>query len=328
MKYVSLFSGIGGFEVAIHKIFENPVCLGYSEVKPSAIKVYQHHYPNHNNLGDITKIKSNILQKIAKEGCDLLVGGFPCTNLSSMASIAGDDRGLKGIKSCLFYTMLKVIKIIKPKYILIENNYSMSKLNKNIITEQLQQLFKTPLYINMIDSADFGVQSRKRLFWTNFEIKKAPKTCIQTWENILLPKKDIIPYILTKSMINCINCLVSVNNISETRLAKNIHNNNYKFITKKTENKKSRWDLHLKSDNNNIKSQTFVGSGGGGNNIFIDRRFHKKYFIIRYFTPLEVERLFHYEDDYTVGLSKTARYNTLGNSVVPEVVKYILLNII
>jgi len=34
MKYISLFSGIGGFEQAIHEVFPDAECLGYSEIDP------------------------------------------------------------------------------------------------------------------------------------------------------------------------------------------------------------------------------------------------------------------------------------------------------
>ena len=56
MKYISLFSGIGGFEVAIHRKWPNAVCLGYSEIKPSAIKVYETHFPDHINIVFLLKV--------------------------------------------------------------------------------------------------------------------------------------------------------------------------------------------------------------------------------------------------------------------------------
>lgn len=58
MRYLSLFSGIGGFEVAIHQVFGHQAkCVGYSEIDKHAIAEYGRHYPSHKNLGDITKIK-------------------------------------------------------------------------------------------------------------------------------------------------------------------------------------------------------------------------------------------------------------------------------
>lgn len=76
MKYISLFSGIGGFEIAIHRVFPEAVCLGYSEIRPAAIKVYEEHFPDHYNLGDITQITNEEITELVKDGCDLIVGGF------------------------------------------------------------------------------------------------------------------------------------------------------------------------------------------------------------------------------------------------------------
>ena len=88
MKYLSLFSGIGGFELGIEKKGE---CVGYSEFDPSCDKqkckgyhtaisqykskcgtcgkiktqyapiIYEKHFPTHTNFGDITKINATKL---------------------------------------------------------------------------------------------------------------------------------------------------------------------------------------------------------------------------------------------------------------------------
>ena len=118
MKYLSLFSGIGGFEVAIHRIFPNAQCIGYSEVKPHAIDIYEHHFPDHKNLGDITKISNSTIKQVTKNGCDLVVAGFPCTNLSSMANIRGKYFILSLITKTLSYTILisDLILLQRTKY--------------------------------------------------------------------------------------------------------------------------------------------------------------------------------------------------------------------
>jgi len=54
MKYLSLFSGIGGFEIGISNVYPDAICVGFSEVDKHAIQVYTHHFPEHENLGDIT----------------------------------------------------------------------------------------------------------------------------------------------------------------------------------------------------------------------------------------------------------------------------------
>ena len=45
IKYLSLFSGIGGFELAIQSIFPNAECVGFSEIDKHAIKTYKKHFP-------------------------------------------------------------------------------------------------------------------------------------------------------------------------------------------------------------------------------------------------------------------------------------------
>lgn len=69
MKYLSLFSGIGGFELGIGPKHE---CVGFSEIDKYAVQIYQKHFPEHKNWGDITKINENELPEF-----ELLVGGFP-----------------------------------------------------------------------------------------------------------------------------------------------------------------------------------------------------------------------------------------------------------
>ena len=76
MKYLSLFSGIGGFEVALHSIFPLSQCLGFSEIKPEAITVYQQHFPTHQNIGDITLLTENTIQDLVKNGCDIIIQGL------------------------------------------------------------------------------------------------------------------------------------------------------------------------------------------------------------------------------------------------------------
>ena len=185
MKYFSCFSGIGGFEVAIQSVFPDAECVGYSEINPYTLNVYQKHFPNHKNFGDITKINSNELPDF-----DLLVGGSPCQDLS----IAKKDReGLDGKQSGLFWNIVEIIKVKKPKWIVIENVASMSKANRELISQELGKamgveslpyacLNKTsntewlpfaPMeYLPCIEinASLVSAQNRNRLFWANFLI--------------------------------------------------------------------------------------------------------------------------------------------------------------
>jgi len=247
IKYVSLFSGIGGFEVAIHKKWPDAKCLFYSEVKPSALKVYESHFPSHLNLGDITNITEKKIKEIVKDGCDLLVGGFPCTNLSSMANINGNSEGLEGPKSGLFWEMIRIIKIVnkitgKKVNVIFENNFSMTNKNKKLITNIIKEEYPN-IYMTPLNGAEFGVQRRKRIFWTNFSIEKSNIKCTQTWSDVL-DKVDTNPNI-SDNYLNLMNKCITVKrkeNLKDILQVLKKENDQYYFEKKTINNKyKSRW---------------------------------------------------------------------------------------
>jgi site-specific DNA-cytosine methylase len=151
LKYMSLFSGIGGFEVGIQNIFPNAKCVGYSEIDKHALSVYRKHFPSHPYLGPVQDITGDY--KI-----DLLVGGSPCQDLSANNL---NGKGLKGKKSKLFYEYLRILRQTKPKYFILENVGSMKDKDKNIITKLLGV---SPIVMN---SNQVSAQNRKRYYWTN-----------------------------------------------------------------------------------------------------------------------------------------------------------------
>lgn len=331
VRYLSLFSGIGCFEYALQKVFPESYCVAYSEIDPYAIKIYNHHYPDHHNIGDITKLSKKQIKRLGR--IDLVFGGFPCTNLSSMTAMRGNHSGLAGPKSGLFYNMLKVLEWTK-KYnpdvkFIIENNNSMKKMWKDHITEQLSKLYTVNHIV--LNNADFGVQSRKRIIWTNFPIQPPNQNLdIQTWTDVLEPYEDVLQYRLTDKMINCLNSTYSRIKSTQTKIAVKNSENRYEFIYKKDIGR-SRWDIHSRSDNMSVQQYTYpigksrpITSGvGGGNNVILDRRGGPG-FIPRRFTMVELERLFGLPDGYTdVGLSNTRRHIALGNSVPIFIVKYV-----
>jgi DNA (cytosine-5)-methyltransferase 1 len=139
MKYFSTFTGIGGFEIGIHNAYRQvipqqdtvlsdsspdgeglwqrgeqdaPRCVGYSEIDKYASSVYERHYPNVRNYGDITKINADELPDF-----DLLVGGFPCQAFS----IAGKRRGFEDTRGTLFFDLARILKAKTPRLFVFEN---------------------------------------------------------------------------------------------------------------------------------------------------------------------------------------------------------------
>ncbi|MFN6560000.1 MAG: DNA cytosine methyltransferase [Nostoc sp. ChiSLP01] len=115
MQAISLFTGIGGFEIALNQVFgsEGEV-VQMVEVDPDAQSVLRSHFPHTPIYPDICAYYPNINWNYTD---GLVFGGFPCTN----TSCAGDRTGLQGAKSSLWFEMLRVIAIARPRFVLVEN---------------------------------------------------------------------------------------------------------------------------------------------------------------------------------------------------------------
>lgn len=157
MRYFSTFAGMGAFEEAVRRLGLEWKCIGYSEIDKYAIAVHEKNFPGYKNYGDITKIDIQNMPDF-----DFLVGGFPCQDLSSSNT---NRQGLAGIRSGLFYKLLEILKIKKPKYFLFENVESMDDANKDLISNFVGV---QPV---MINASSFSAQNRKRLFWCNWRVE-------------------------------------------------------------------------------------------------------------------------------------------------------------
>lgn len=110
MTHGSLFSGIGGFDLAAE-------WMGWGnrfhcEWNPFGQKVLKHHFPNSDSYSDITKTDFT-----KYEGqIDIITGGFPCQPYST----AGLRKG-KADERHLFPEMLRVIEEVKPRWVIGEN---------------------------------------------------------------------------------------------------------------------------------------------------------------------------------------------------------------
>lgn len=161
MNYISLFSGIGGFELGIQKskYKDHLNCIGFSEVDENAIKIYRRHFPNHKWLGDVRKIKTDELPRF-----ELLVGGFPCQSFSN----SGNKQGFDDTRGTLFFEIARILKDKRPKYFLLEN---VQGLLWNKCGETMQTIIRVlaemgyNIQYEILDSRFFGVpQRRERLF--------------------------------------------------------------------------------------------------------------------------------------------------------------------
>lgn len=126
MTHGSLFSGIGGFDLAAHWMgWDN---IFHCEWNPFGQKVLKHHFPNSISYNDITKTDFTV-----HEGrIDILTGGFPCQPYST----AGLRKG-KADERHLFPEMLRAIKEIKPRWVIGENVRGLVSWNGGMVFNEV-----------------------------------------------------------------------------------------------------------------------------------------------------------------------------------------------
>ena len=126
MIHASLFSGIGGFDLAAEWMgWEN---LFHCEWNPFGQQVLKHHFPNSISYNDITKTDFSI----HRGQVDILTGGFPCQPYSS----AGKRLG-KADERHLFPHMLRCIKEVQPRWIIGENVRGLVSWNGGMVFNEV-----------------------------------------------------------------------------------------------------------------------------------------------------------------------------------------------
>ena len=219
-------------------------------------------------------------------GFDLMMGGSPCQSLSITQSKT--RQHLDG-KSKLFFEFVRAKEEMQPKYFLFENVASMNDESKSVISELLGC---EPIFI---DSADFSAQTRPRLYWTNIPVVPHKTKCPLMLGDILQTEVD------EKFFYNCDFDFHG----EEKTVAATLHINGH--------------DILKRVNSKYHKCQTLTACNGGNHQkkVYVDGRCRK-------LTPLEYERLQTLPDNYTEGISNTARYTANGNGWTVDVISYIL----
>jgi len=123
----SLFSGIGGFDLAAEWMGWNNVF--HCEWNLFGQKVLKYYWPNSISYGDITKTDFTI----HRGNIDILTGGFPCQPYSS----AGKRLG-KADERHLWPEMLRAIREIQPSWIVGENVPGIVNWNRGMVFDEVQ----------------------------------------------------------------------------------------------------------------------------------------------------------------------------------------------
>ena len=163
MNVVSLFNGMNTGRQALENVGIKVNKYYSSEIKPYAIELTQHHFPDTIQVGDVTKWKE---WDIDWKSIDLILSGSPCQDLSA----AGKRAGINGSKSSLFFVFVEILEHIKklnPKILFLQENVgSASKLDVGIMSRALG------VYPVRINSKLVTAQLRDRYYWSNIKTKE------------------------------------------------------------------------------------------------------------------------------------------------------------
>jgi DNA (cytosine-5)-methyltransferase 1 len=157
MRVVSLFAGIGGFDLGFERAGAKTVAT--VEIDAHCRKLLADKWPDAVHLDDVRTAGRHNLPE-----CDVITFGFPCQDLS----VAGKRAGLKGKRSGLFYEAMRIVDELKPAWAVWENVPGLlSSDNGRDLARVLFRLGESGYFgcVRCIDAQWLGVaQRRRRLF--------------------------------------------------------------------------------------------------------------------------------------------------------------------
>jgi DNA (cytosine-5)-methyltransferase 1 len=188
LKVFEAFAGYGGASFGLNKSKLNYEVVGFSELDKYASEIFELNHPGIKNFGDITKISPVDLPNF-----DLLTGGFPCQPFSS----AGLGYGELDIRGTLFYDIIRICEIKRPKHLLLENvkGLTTKRHEKTLykIKDELQNL-GYQLNIKLLNTKDYGIPQNRLRVWIYGYLGQLPEDfdLTPTTESLNVRLKDFL----------------------------------------------------------------------------------------------------------------------------------------
>ena len=157
---VSLFAGVGGFDLAMERNGVNVVAA--VEIDKKCQEVLAHRFPSTKLFDDVTTVKgSDLIGAGFTPSRGIITGGFPCQDLS----VAGKRAGLAGERSGLFWEIARIVDETQTEYFIIENVPGLLSSNNGadfgVVIGTMADLGYS-LSWRVLDAQHFGVPQRRR----------------------------------------------------------------------------------------------------------------------------------------------------------------------
>jgi DNA (cytosine-5)-methyltransferase 1 len=194
LKYIDLFSGAGGFSLGFdNKGFQNIFSI---DIEPNFCKTYKYNFSNHQLIEkDICELSDSEIEYLKNsQDIDVVIGGPPCQGFSIAGNIG--RKFVDDPRNRLFKEFVRVVKVIKPKFFVMENVARLYSHNKGETRIEIINDFEKLGYkvdCKILNSADYGVpQVRKRVIFIGSKEKK----------KIQFPANEIDKYISVKEALS------------------------------------------------------------------------------------------------------------------------------
>ena len=204
IKVLELFGGIGACSKALERLGIDYEIADYVEIDKYAVKSFNAMHGTDFEPQDICKWDKDI-------DVDLIMHGSPCQDFSLAGLQAGGDEG-SGTRSSLMYETVRIVKKLKPKYVIWENVKNViSKKHMHNFNNYLKQMgeigYKS--YYQVLNAKDYGIpQNRERVFTISIrndidkDFKFPPKKELKIRLKDLLEDKVDEKYYLSDEQIN------------------------------------------------------------------------------------------------------------------------------
>jgi DNA (cytosine-5)-methyltransferase 1 len=157
---VSLFAGVGGFDLAMQR--QGVKVVASVEIDSKCNEVLTKHFPEATQFTDVTTVKGeDLINAGFTPRTGIITGGFPCQDLS----VAGKRAGLAGERSGLFWEIARLVEETQSEYFIIENVPGLLTSNKGrdfgVVIGTMADLGYS-LGWRVLDAQHFGVPQRRR----------------------------------------------------------------------------------------------------------------------------------------------------------------------
>jgi len=169
MTFGSLFTGIGGMDLGLERAGMR--CLWQVEVDSYCRRVLEKHWPNVPKHGDIRNVDGTELAPV-----DVIAGGFPCQDISN----AGKREGITGARSGLWSDMLRIIRLVRPRFVIVENVAALLVRGMDVVLGDLAESGFDAEW-DCVPASAFGCPSWQSNVW--IVAHATSERCSQPWHD-------------------------------------------------------------------------------------------------------------------------------------------------